>query len=239
MKRISGPRYPRSSSLLKRDRMPAQPLPVLYSFRRCPYAMRARLALAVSEQACALREIALARKPPEMLAASPKGTVPVLVFVNGSVIDQSLDIMLWALKRNDPEQWLPGDTVSMEAHMQLIRQCDGKFKIHLDCYKYPQRYALANGLEHRASGAVFLQELNAALEIQSCLNGLHFGFTDAAIAPFVRQFAHTDPDWFAAQPWDALQRWLTAFETSALFLAVMEKYPEWHPDQDAIQFPAS
>ena len=216
--------------------MPA-PLPVLYSFRRCPYAMRARLALAVSGQTCELREVMLARKPAELLAASPKGTVPVLVMPDGTVIEQSLDIMLWTLQHNDPLQWLPGDAPTMEACLQRVRQCDGEFKMHLDRYKYPQRYALANGLDHRASGAVFLQSLNTTLEAQGWLNGTRFGVTDAGIAPFVRQFAHTDPHWFAAQPWNALQRWLSAFETSALFLAVMGKYPEWHTGQDAIHFP--
>lgn len=214
-----------------------EPLPVLYTFRRCPYAMRARLAIAVSGQTCALREIALARKPTEMLAVSPKGTVPVLVLVDGTVIEQSLDIMMWALKRNDPEQWLPGDIVSMEANMQLILLCDSEFKMHLDRYKYPQRYALADGLEHRANGAVFLQGLNTALDTQDWLAGARFGLADAAIAPFVRQFAHTDPHWFAAQPWDALQRWLAAFETSALFQSIMAKYAEWTADQPTHYFP--
>lgn len=212
-------------------------LPVLYSFRRCPYAMRARLALAVSGQICALREVVLAHKPQALLEASPKGTVPVLVLPNGTVIEQSLEIMLWALERNDPLKWLSNEAHAMATCLQRVRQCDGEFKMHLDRYKYPQRYALANGLEHRARGAVFLQSLNTTLEVQSCLAGRRFGLTDAAIAPFVRQFAHTDPHWFATQPWDALQRWLAAFETSALFQGIMAKYTEWTPDQPIHYFP--
>jgi glutathione S-transferase len=199
--------------------------------------MRARLALAASGQTCALREIALARKPFEMLAASPKGTVPVLVLPDGTVIEQSLDIMLWALERDDPLHWLPGDAPAMEACMQRVRRCDGEFKMHLDRYKYPQRYALANGLEHQASGALFLRSLNTTLEAQGWLAGARFGLADAAIAPFVRQFAHTDPQWFATQPWNALQRWLAAFETSVLFHSIMAKYTEWTADQPNYYFP--
>jgi glutathione S-transferase len=213
-------------------------LPVLYSFRRCPYAMRARLALAVSEQSCELREVVLARKPAELFASSAKGTVPVMVLPDGSVIEQSLDIMLWALDRHDPQQWLPGDTVAMEACMQQIRQCDGEFKTHLDRYKYPQRYDLQNGLEHRAGGAAFLLTLDTILQAQGWLNGARFGLADAAIAPFVRQFSHTDADWFAAQPWPALQCWLSEFETSALFVTAMARFPEWGPGQVGIRFPA-
>jgi glutathione S-transferase len=201
--------------------------PTLYSFRRCPYAMRARLALAASGQVCALREIALARKPPEMLAASPKGTVPVLVLPDAVVIEQSLDIMLWALHRRDPQAWLPVGEAAMADALQLIATSDGPFKAHLDRYKYPSRYALKNGDANRDQGAVFLAQLESRLATQHFLTGAHFGLTDAAIAPFVRQFAHTDTSWFASQSWPALQRWLQAFESSVLFAAVMEKQPEW------------
>lgn len=201
--------------------------PILYSFRRCPYAMRARLALAASGQVCVLREIALARKPAEMLAASPKGTVPVLVLADGTVIAQSLDIMLWALRRHDPRAWLPDGEAALAESLQWVAACDETFKIHLDRYKYPGRYALASGAADRDQGAVFLAQLESRLTAQLYLTGAHFGFTDAAIAPFVRQFAHTDSGWFSSQPWPALQHWLQAFEASPLFAAVMEKQPEW------------
>ncbi len=203
--------------------------PILYSFRRCPYAMRARMALAVSRQSCELREVALSRKPAEMLQASPKGTVPVLVLADESVIDQSLDIMLWALRRHDPAAWLPTDAAALAQALQWVAECDGSFKSHLDRYKYPNRYALPHGDAHRAAGGVFLAQLETRLAQTKFLTDAHFGLADAAIAPFVRQFAHTDPAWFATQPWPALQGWLAAFESSALFAAVMHKQADWVP----------
>lgn len=213
-------------------------LPVLYSFRRCPYAMRARLALLASATVCELREVALAHKPVELLQASPKGTVPVLVLPNGAVLEQSLDIMLWALRRHDPLQWLPATAPGMEAALSLIARCDGDFKAQLDRYKYPNRYALPDGLAHRSQGALFLQTLNTQLQTQAFLHGAHFGLADAAIAPFVRQFAHTDPDWFCSQPWPALHAWLTAFESSADYVRVMDKQAPWVSGQAPVHFPA-
>lgn len=216
-------------------------LPVVYSFRRCPYAMRARLALVASQQVCTLREVVLADKPAALLQASPKGTVPVLVLPNGAVIDQSLDIMLWALRRNDPLAWLPPDGAPWDAALQWIAQCDGPFKHALDRYKYPHRYDLSDGYAHRHQGAEFLVALEAVLTTHGPLDGLtagqQFGFTDAAIAPFVRQFAHTDVAWFASQPWPAVQRWLSAFEASTMFAQVMEKFPRWEPGQADVRFP--
>ncbi len=201
--------------------------------------MRARLALLASGTVCELREVALAHKPPELLLASPKGTVPVLVLWDGIVLEQSLDIMQWALRRHDPPRWLPTEHQEMDTALALIAQCDGDFKAHLDRYKYPNRYSLQDGLAHRSQGAQFLQTLNTLLETQAFLHGNHFGLTDAAIAPFVRQFAHTDPAWFASVPWAALQAWLATFETSAVYLGVMDKFSPWTPDQAPVRFPAS
>ena len=195
--------------------------------------MRARLALAASGTVCELREVVLARKPAALLQASPKGTVPVLVLPDGTVLEQSLDIMLWALRRNDPLQWLPASAAEMASAMTRIAQCDGDFKANLDRYKYPNRYALPDGLAHRGLGAQFLQILNARLEANGFLHGQHWGLADAAIAPFVRQFAHTDPAWFASQPWAALQRWLAAFEASDAYRGVMDKVPV---DQRPVSF---
>lgn len=203
--------------------------------------MRARLALAVSGPVCALREVVLANKPPALLQASPKGTVPVLQLPSGEVIDQSLDIMLWALRRCDPLGWLPDTDQGMERTLGLIAQCDGPFKQALDRYKYPHRYALPDGLAHREQGSTFLHLLEAQLLAHGYLHhpssGPRFGLADAAIAPFVRQFAHTDTDWFVRQAWPALQAWLTAFESSALFHRVMHKYPAWVFDQPDLYFP--
>lgn len=194
--------------------------PILYSFRRCPYAIRARLALAVSGIAVEHREVKLRDKPAEMLAASPKGTVPVLVLPDGAVIDESLDIMRWALVRNDPEEWLSGDEPS------LIATNDGAFKHHLDRYKYPDRYP-ADGVDHRAAALAILHGLETRLGEHAYLSGARFGLTDAAILPFVRQFAAVDRDWFAAQDLPRVQAWLEAFLGSALFAWVMVVREPW------------
>jgi len=189
--------------------------------------MRARLALLVSSQAVEHREVELKNKPPEMLRASPKATVPVLVLADGVVLDQSLDIMRWALERHDPEGWLPVDAAHRDSLEALIAANDGEFKVHLDRYKYPHRYGLADGIAHRELARGFLEDLQNRLALNGFLNGTHFGLADAAIAPFVRQFAHTDTAWFAAQPWRQLSRWLSDFEASPRFVRVMEKHPVW------------
>jgi glutathione S-transferase len=203
--------------------------PVLYSFRRCPYAMRARLAVQAAGIDVELREIALKDKPAEMLQASPKGTVPVLVLPGGRVIEQSLDIMLWALQCKDPQNWLPKTTHAMNDAIASIAINDGPFKQSLDRYKYPARLALAGGFAYRGQGATTLQQWEGRLTTQAYLSGAHCGLLDAAIAPFVRQFAHTDTAWFAQQNWPQLQRWLAGFDTSPTFAAVMEKVPVWKP----------
>ena len=201
--------------------------------------MRARLALAASGQICELREVVLARKPAALLAASAKGTVPVLVLPNGQVVDQSLDIMLWALHRNDPLHWLPANGDALMQAMQLVTRCDGDFKFHLDRYKYPNRHDVADASMHRAGGALYLNDLNARLSTHRHLLGELESLADVAIAPFVRQFAHSDPRWFASQPWPALLAWLAAFEHSPLYEQVMAKYPPWQPGQAPVLFPAS
>lgn len=208
-------------------------LPVLYSFRRCPYAMRARLALAVSAEPHEHREVVLRAKPAEMLAASPKGTVPVLVLSGGEVIDESLDIMRWALERSDPAQWLSPPQASQQDMDALIAANDGDFKRHLDRYKYPNRYADESGsdaagfaLTHRTEAAQWLAQLDARLG-DGWLFGTQASLADMALLPFVRQFAHTDADWFAAQPWSRLQDWLAAFEASDLYAGVMGKHAAW------------
>jgi glutathione S-transferase len=199
--------------------------PVLYSFRRCPYAIRARLALQAAGQMVELREVELKAKPPEMMIASPKATVPVLV-LPGRILEQSLDIMLWALRLNDPQAWLPQPS-DMDATLKTIAENDGAFKHHLDRYKYPHRYQLSSGIEDRDTGAEFLQGLNSTLQLSPHLAGESWGLLDAALAPFVRQFAHTDACWFAAQDWQALLQWLQAFEVSDAFNQAMKKFAPW------------
>jgi glutathione S-transferase len=196
--------------------------PILYSFRRCPFAMRAQLALAISGTACELREVVLRAKPAEMLAASPKGTVPVLLLPDGTVVDQSLDIMRWALRRADPEGWLSREDA------ELIATADGSFKHDLDRYKYPHRHG-SEPLTHRAGGVAFLQDLEARLTSNRHLGGEHRGFTDAAIMPFVRQFAAVEPEWFDALPLPCLHAWLRGHVTSDLFAKIMTRFAPWSP----------
>lgn len=210
--------------------------PVLYSFRRCPYAMRARLALRASGVLYEHREILLKNKPAHMLALSPQGTVPVLWLrgeENSSVLAQSLDIMLWALRQHDPQAWLPKSEGQWTHTLARIASNDGPFKQHLDRYKYPQRFGLIDGLADRDQAAQLLLALDADLQANPYLSGLHWGLQDAALAPFVRQFAHVDAAWFAAQPWTALVAWLAQFEASQDFAAVMQKIPLWIPDATA------
>lgn len=196
--------------------------------------MRARLAIAVSDQVCELREVVLRDKPAALLHASAKATVPVLALPDGTVIDESLDIMRWALQRHDPHGWLSGSDNTIDR----IAECDGPFKRHLDRYKYPNRYQLVDGPESRDQAAAFLMQLDTTLSHQPFLHGASFGMADAAIAPFVRQFAHTDSTWFAAQPWRHLQMWLAAFEASDLFATAMHKYRPWVPDSSKEHYPA-
>jgi len=216
-------------------------LPLLYSFRRCPYAMRARLAIAASGQNVELREVVLREKPPELVAVSPKTTVPVLVLPDGQVIEQSIDIMLWALRVHDPQGWLNPPAGTLDHMLALIARndsnSDGGFKHHLDRYKYPNRYPGADAVQHRSAGAAFLLQLEVRLETTTCLFGDRPALADMAIAPFVRQFAATDPDWFAGQPWPRLQHWLATLTASALFERVMGKYPQWLAGAQPTVFP--
>jgi len=216
--------------------MASDRLPVLYSFRRCPYAMRARLGLAVSGQACELREVVLRNKPQALIDASPKATVPVLVLPDGTVIDESLDILLWALHRNDPEAWLQPETGSLNDMLALIAKNDGPFKQQLDRYKYPNRFDLDDGIAHRDEAAQWLQQLDQRLADTQLLFGDQRSLADMAIAPFVRQYAHTDREWFYAQPWEHLTAWLSRFLEDGLFVAIMEKYKPWEPGQTAPVF---
>ncbi len=193
---------------------------ILYSFRRCPYAMRARLALAVSGTRYELREVRLSDKPPALLSISPKATVPVLQAADGTVIDESLEIMRWALQAHDPEGWL------MRDDPELIAVADGMFKHHLDRYKYPGRYGV-NPQVHRDGGLRFLCDLDARIAVAGQVRGSVRGIADAAVMPFVRQFAGVDRAWFDALPLPLLKAWLASHLASELFERVMHRAAPW------------
>jgi len=213
--------------------------PILYSFRRCPYAMRARMAIAVSNTVCEIREVSLKDKPEGMVTASPKATVPVLVMADDKVIDQSLDIMLWTLGQNDPDGWLTPETGGLDAMLALIDQTEDPFKTHLDRYKYSVRYEGADPAYHRAEGVKFLEALDNRLEHTIHLFGDRPALADYAIFPFIRQFANTDRDWFDALSLPALQAWLTMHVTSDLFEAIMAKRAFWHSGKAPEWFPSA
>ena len=205
-------------------------LPILYSFRRCPYAMRARMALRYAGLNCELREVVLRDKPQSMLEYSPKGEVPVLV-VGDEVIDESIDVMHWALNQNDPEGWLAPS--GMQA---LIARFDEEFKPILDRYKYADQYPERSQLEYREEASPHLNELDVRLQNSEFLMSSELSFADVALFPFIRQFAHVDKAWFDASLYTALVLWLNTLLESPLFLSVMKKYPQWHAGDEVTYF---
>ena len=213
--------------------------PILYSFRRCPYAMRARMSLLAAEIDVELREVVLRDKPQSMIDASPKATVPVLILPDGSVIDESLEIMVWALAENDPLDWLSPESGTLEDMLALIAQNDGPFKHHLDRYKYHTRYEDADPAEHRRDAEKILNRLDGRLAVGKYLFGSRPALADFAIAPFIRQFANTDPDAFDAMPFVHVQRWLDDFLASSFFERAMTKYDQWHEGDSPVIFKAA
>ena len=196
---------------------------LLYSFRRCPYAMRARMAVAYAGVKIDIVEVSLKAKPPEMLERSPKGTVPVLV-LDDQVLEQSLDIMRWALAQHDPDDWsMASDPAAQRQIAELIAENDGPFKTDLDRYKYAVRYPEFTQAEYRERGQVFLAKLEGLLSARDFLIAARLTLADTALAPFVRQFCFVDPDWFWQSPYPKLQGWLKRFLDSALFERVMRK----------------
>ena len=207
--------------------------------------MRARMAIVVSAQSVELREVVLRNKPPEMVAASPKATVPVLIDIDGAILDESLDIMFWALERNDPQNWLWPEQGDTQQVLELVAEIDGPFKQHLDRYKYSARYGAENngqGVDpawHREAALTTLRGLDDRLTKSRFMFGQHLTLADVAIAPLIRQFAHTDMRWFAGQPLAKLQHWLEVIIASDLFGAAMRKYAPWQSETKGIVFPDS
>ena len=209
------------------------PQPILYSFRRCPYAMRARMTLSYAGIEVRLREVILRDKPAAMLAASSKGTVPVLIQSDGKVIDESRDIMRWALNQNDPASWLE----SADRDDSLVDLCDSEFKYWLDRYKYAVRFPERDEGWYRQQGEQFLAQLEMRLSRWRYLSGASLSVVDVAIAPFVRQFASVDSPWWSERPYPSVSDWLHEFISSSLFLGVMNKYPQWLEGDADIPFP--
>ena len=210
-------------------------LPVLYSFRRCPFAIRARMALAVAEIAVELREVVLRDKPAEMVAVSAKGTVPVLVLPDSTVIDESLDVMRWALAQHDPEGWLDCATDADP----LIAHCDTEFKHWLDRYKYADRFSEQTKDFYQSQALLFVDELEQVLTTAPYLLGPRASIADVGIFPFVRQFAGVDPVWWTDATYPATRHWLDNWLASPIFESVMQKYAAWAPGAPGIRFPGT
>ncbi|KAA0915551.1 glutathione S-transferase [Psychrobacter sp. ANT_WB68] len=208
--------------------------PCLYSFRRCPYAMRARLGILFAELQVELREITLKNKPPQMLAISPKGTVPVLQLLDGTVIEESREIMIWALAQRDSQGLINAETL-LEANA-LIDKNDNEFKYWLDRYKYADRHIEMTQTEYRQKGGAFLQLLEELLTKNPYLLGKSVTLADIGIVPFVRQFAHVDRDIFYSLPYPNLQRWLQDWLSHPLFLQSMTKFQPWQEEDEVVIF---
>lgn len=195
----------------------------LYSFRRCPYAIRARMTLKYSGVNVNIHEVDLKNKPESLLKKSPKGTVPVLLIDNKKVIDESRDIMAFALSLNDPNGWLSKDDQVISETEELIKINDASFKENLDKYKYATKYPDESQENYRSQGEEFLKALEKKLNQHDYLFGKNISYGDIAIFPFIRQFAHVDKAWFDQAPYPKLQKWLNEFLRSKLFNDVMIK----------------
>ena len=199
-------------------------LPILYSFRRCPYAMRARMVLLHSKIQYEIREIKLSNKPKEMLAISPKGTVPVLILENGDILDESLDVMLWAIEQGNLRNLFnPGKKEILD----LIKINDGEFKDAIDRYKYSSLYPEKPMIEYRKMGELFLEKIESYLEKNKFIFGKNISLADLAIFPFIRQFCRVDIDWFNSSLFKKIKEWTLFFEGSENFIDIMRKIKPW------------
>jgi len=218
-------------------------LPVLYSLRNCPYAMRARLAIYRSKQPIELRDIVLKNKPPEMLVASPKGTVPILVLASSKVIDESLEVMLWALNESDPDNLLrksaspvPDTKQLLPDMLQLINQFDVEFKTCLEQYKCAKRYHESNLNECRQACEVYIRNLEQRLTEHAFIMDEHESLADIALLPFIRQFARIERQWYLQSDYVHVKQWLNRYLQSPLFTKVMAKYPLWNENSEVDVF---
>ena len=195
--------------------------------------MRARIAMARAGSGARLREVVLSDKPEAMLDVSPKGTVPVLVLANGEVIDESLDVMLWALSQDDPDSWL----ADRDNCLAWIERSDHEFKGWLDKYKYANRHPEQTEHWYREQGEQFIQAMESQLSTHDWLGGSHCRLCDVAVFPFIRQFAGVDPTWWQSAPYPSTRAWLDRWLADPLFTSVMRKYPQWHPGDQEPLFP--
>ncbi len=215
----------------------AKTLPILYSLRNCPYAMRARIAIFKSKQTILLRDLVLSNKPTEMIAASPKATVPVLVLTDGTVIDESLEVMLWALKETDPDDLLHNHiTNTLPEMLQLINEFDHDFKSCLEQYKCAKRYRENDLLEHRENCEVYIKKLEQRLTRHLFLMSDKESLADIALLPFIRQFARIERQWYLQSPYPNVRQWLNNYLQSSMFTKVMAKQSLWLDSREDVLF---
>jgi glutathione S-transferase len=212
-------------------------LPILYSLRNCPYAMRARVAIFKAQQIVILRDIVLSNKPKEMITASSKATVPVLVLANGTVVEESLAIMLWALNETDPDDLLQSQNEhELSVMLNLIKSFDHDFKVCLEEYKCAKRYRESNIIECRVECEQFIQTLESRLNRHSFLISNTESLADIALLPFIRQFARIERQWYLQSPYPKVRQWLNNYLQSPMFTKVMAKYPLWLDDHEVVLF---
>lgn len=216
-------------------------LPILYSLRNCPFAMRARIAIYKSQQPIDLREVDLKNKPAQMIEASQKATVPTLVLPLNQVIDESLDVMLWALKENDPADLFQSKSSETpekrkEEILTLISVFDSEFKGHLEQYKCAKRYHESNLQTCRNTCERYIQNLEERLSKHQYLIDDNESLADIAILPFIRQFAKVERQWYLTSPYPLVKKWLNQYLQSAMFTKVMAKYPLWTEDSEVSIF---
>ena len=204
--------------------------PILYTFRRCPYAMRARFAIRSSKIIVEIREIKLQEKPFEFLKLSPKGTVPVLITNSGVVLEESLDIIYWALNKNDPHKWLAKGKLENQEIKKILYDLENKFKPNLDKYKYSSRFPDIDQYLYRDKNLYFLKKLNSYLENNNSLNCEYLTLLDYAIFPFVRQFRNVDQEWFEKLNFIFLDKWINQIIDSQDFSSIMKKFKKWEPN---------
>jgi glutathione S-transferase len=215
-------------------------LPILYSLRNCPYAMRARLAIFKAKQTVLLRDLVLSNKPAEMISVSPKGTVPVLVLSNGTVIEESLEVMLWVLQETDPADLLDCQQEgALSAMLLLINEFDNDFKTCLEAYKCAKRYQEDNVAECRAVCQQYIQQLEQRLTAHSFLMSDKESLADIALIPFIRQFARIERQWYLQSPYPMVRQWLNSYLQSSIFTKVMAKHPLWVDERQDVLFGAN
>ena len=211
--------------------------PTLYSFRRCPYAIRARLAIRLCKIECIIREISLKAKNSEFLKVSPKGTVPVLVLPNGKVLEESLDIINWSLEQNDTNNLKVNDKLTKKINDKYIQLFDKDFKFHLDRYKYSSRYNISNSEIHRNKARNILTEINTMLEGKDYIGGQCMSLLDISILPFVRQYRIADINWFDNHlGLPNINNWVNIFLNTEILASIMTKYKVWEKEDPPILF---